>query len=856
MPPPLRSGYLQVYNDWDALAPSLASMAPHIDELVVVDGAYQGMAEYLSDIGKNPARSDAPVHDILARFPKPVTYVTNIWKNEIEKRIAGFSACRGRYIYRLDADEVIFMDEARLAAFMASPAGVAQMEMPTYVAPGWISTADPPGLIERQSFLFDRHRISAEEHLDYLGLALTTDRLPVNRAQARLIFPEPIAFNVHLNAFRSPDTSHQRSAFYQMNFMRQHGVPWLPALANRPIADSADLLEHVSAQDFLELMYNSPNSVSLDVITTSRLRRSPLLPAQEAGFLPVIERYFASHARRNAELRTASRACVGGGDVYFDISRAETLAPLVSDGRITIHFSTQCHAASATIHCLIPRAPWRQSFELTCRCHDNRVVIDLPPDLPPLGACALRVLSVVQHWRDADPIQRFSLAPLPLTDARPGGFTPAKRLRRAAMSSHAVAGDLRLLSDGTAEGWVWSPDLPGQRLVAEILVNDVSVAAIVSARFQRDLLEQGVGDGHHGFRLRLPPGSIPPTGPVVITGRERRSRQVFARIVRAGPSVSPRRNAAIDATAGRVRNLWNAWEGQLAAPPGPGQAARLREAFGQLSARLAGPVRAGGVAAPVAASLARLRRRTGRLDLPLLEAPALSVVLPAGAEMGATLRRLRALAPVAAQAGAELLLLDDGGDAATMLLPALVPNLAYVRAPGAGGGWAEAARAARGASVTLLDPAPDTPSAAALLALARLAASVPRAVLLGPAAWAAGERVGALSAAGPSLYRAPARLGLRIALARDLLVQAGGLEPCMADGAALECVDLWLRCRLLGAVALAWIEPARPPGEARAGATAARPRAAWQALATFQDRWPHSAEGRHVGPLDATWHNL
>ena len=38
------SAYLSIYNDWDILAWTLRSIASYVDELVVVDGAYEWMA--------------------------------------------------------------------------------------------------------------------------------------------------------------------------------------------------------------------------------------------------------------------------------------------------------------------------------------------------------------------------------------------------------------------------------------------------------------------------------------------------------------------------------------------------------------------------------------------------------------------------------------------------------------------------------------------------------------------------------------------------------------------------------------------------------------------------------------------
>jgi hypothetical protein len=405
------------------------------------------------------------------------------------------------------------------------------------------------------------------------------------------------------------------------------------------------------------------------------------------------------------------------------------------------------------------------------------------------------------------------------------------------MTGHAVTGDLQLMPDGSLEGWVWSRDRPDQRLVAELDINDVPVGAIVAELFRRDLLGQGIGDGRHGFRLQLPPGSIPSEGRVTITGREQQSNQLFARIVRGRAALAPKHRAAIETAAGQLRELRSRLETLLAERPVANKSGQVRAAFGGLSSLLAVPASCPGGATAAAVALERLRRGAGRPELPRCSQPALSIVLPAGPDVPATLRRLRALAPALAAAGAELVLLDDGADPATALLPALVPNLAYRRAgiPGeAARNLCEAVRTARGSHVAVLDATPAEPSASALLALARHMADAPRRVVLGEAALAACARVGA--PAPVAACAAPARLGLRFALARDLLVQAGGLEPAMVDGDALESVDLWRRCRLLGAEALAWREPARAPGEVPARRD--HPRAALLALAAYRHRWP------------------
>jgi hypothetical protein len=48
------SAHLTIYNDFDILPYTLRAIAPYVDEVVVVDGAYEWMVPYLQAIGINP----------------------------------------------------------------------------------------------------------------------------------------------------------------------------------------------------------------------------------------------------------------------------------------------------------------------------------------------------------------------------------------------------------------------------------------------------------------------------------------------------------------------------------------------------------------------------------------------------------------------------------------------------------------------------------------------------------------------------------------------------------------------------------------------------------------------------------
>jgi hypothetical protein len=412
------------------------------------------------------------------------------------------------------------------------------------------------------------------------------------------------------------------------------------------------------------------------------------------------------------------------------------------------------------------------------------------------------------------------------------------------MLDQTLRGDLRERVDGGFEGWCWAPDRPEQRLVVDLLVNDTVAASIVAAVFRRDLLLRGIGDGRHGFALRLPPNLPETNGEHIVTARERGSGTVFGRVLRGAGAGLPG-GERLDGVTEAIDELWRRLETARALRAPPTAADRWRDALGILAGRLA--------------ARSATRRPHGDRDagapppsppilLPELATPELSVVLrAAGAQ--ATLRRLAALAPAADLAAAEFIVVDPGHDPYAAFLPSQVRNLRYLRDPSATTPAAAAnlaAPLARGTRLLLLGEAPAEPSAASLLALARAAARAAPALLLGPAASAA------LAAAGqpppPDVARLRGRLGVAICIDRALWRDLGPLDTELHDGAGLECADLAFRARLLGRAVLAVAEPAAADPAAVPPAARVAPAAVRKALAAFSERWGAAALDPGRGP--------
>jgi hypothetical protein len=397
------------------------------------------------------------------------------------------------------------------------------------------------------------------------------------------------------------------------------------------------------------------------------------------------------------------------------------------------------------------------------------------------------------------------------------------------MLDKAVQGDFRERVDGTFEGWCWSPERPDARLVVDLLVNDTLATSIVAAVFRRDLQARGIGDGRHGFKLRLPPNLAETNGEHIVTARERASGVAFGRVLRQAGGAMPGGQRLDDVTE-TLNGVWQRLDALRALNREQPAAGRLREALGVLAGRLA------------ARHTMRLpSRETTRgvtppdlpIRLPDLSAPALSVVLLAG-DADATRRQLAALAPAADLAGAEFIVVDPGADPAASLLPARMRNLRYVRDLSVGSIAAAANLAvgiARGSRLLLIGEASSEPSAAGLLELARIVARLAPAVLLGPLPCAALVRLG--DREPPVAVRLNSRLGMVACIERALWPDLGPFDLALHDGAALECADLALRARLLGLDVSAVAEPeAAEPSVAAAIATDRR-----RAQALFTERW-------------------
>lgn len=348
------SAYLSIFDDWQLLEPALNAIDPYVDEIVVVDGAYAWLSSFINRTGRDASRSIDAVYNALDPFAAKTRFIHGIWENELEKRMAGYAACTNRHVFRVDADEILFIDESHLHHFLASDYAVAEMEMPIYIAPGLIRATSETSPIERQALLFDRDKITARDHLDYLWLVLSRDEDATRHgADAEKIYPDPIAFNAHLTHWRPPESAVNRARFYVSNYIRATGdAVWLNHYRQSPDDKWDDMLARVDVTVANDVLLGHAIVVEPPDMKGFMIRPSPLSAAQERVFAPLYDNLLNGLAAINEDLTRRPRHIVTGNEHAIDLSSQRAIAPFIHEGRFSLRLETPVAAATAKLMCL------------------------------------------------------------------------------------------------------------------------------------------------------------------------------------------------------------------------------------------------------------------------------------------------------------------------------------------------------------------------------------------------------------------------------------------------------------------------------------------------------------------------
>ena len=349
------SAYIQIYNDHELLEASLDSIKSYVDELVLVDGCYSWMMPYVEANGLNPIRSVNEVYSIVEKAGIPFKTITAVWKNQLEKRVAGFNDCSLDYVMRVDADEIILFDENLLSDFYMSDFAIACMQMPTFVTPNlYVGNKLSANNIPEQNFIFKKSSISAQEHLAYLWLILTSESAPpVEQLPA---FPKPVAFNIHLTGWRTLDTSVGRASYYTLNWMRKYGAPWYP---NLPDGTSLfpNLFNKITGSQFYSLMKRDRIALGKVSLEQSEIFLPSNLDPSRTEFLnKIYQNYLESFIAHNLNIK--KQVFFSGTDLAFDISTTESFYALFPDHKLEAEVSTVIEDVEFSFEFLLNTDPY------------------------------------------------------------------------------------------------------------------------------------------------------------------------------------------------------------------------------------------------------------------------------------------------------------------------------------------------------------------------------------------------------------------------------------------------------------------------------------------------------------------
>jgi hypothetical protein len=399
------SAYLSIYNDWDLLAPTLHSIRPYIDELVVVDGAYEWMAPYVHAIGHDPLKSDRRVYEAIENAGISFRVISSLWPSEMAKRTAGYRACRNRFIYRIDADEIYHFDENRLSAFLAADGAVAEMEVPLYLSPRWIIASRDADGIGRCGFLFDSAKITAAQHLSYLWLILTVGHLPSGQAERRPVYDQPIAYTAHLSNWRTPTTSVNRAAFYTLNWIRANGAPWFTDLGPRPLHDLTPLFSRVSPNVFLDTLKGHGIVMGCEDLGARILKRAPLVFDAEPKLIDIFIKFMIGLAQTNKEIAENGRYVLG--NTHIDLSTTPALRALTADSAINFCLSSNILDTRVSLRYVVLQEPWEIVRSIKPLLSDRRMRVDVPPENEEPPDWLRRIMTVEVRCADGSPVQRL-----------------------------------------------------------------------------------------------------------------------------------------------------------------------------------------------------------------------------------------------------------------------------------------------------------------------------------------------------------------------------------------------------------------------------------------------------------------
>jgi hypothetical protein len=311
---------------------------------------------------------------------------------------------------RIDADEILFVDDRELERFLSRQGAVGQVLMPTYVAPGWVS-APPSGdaPLPRQCVLFDTTQVTPDIHLNYLWLVRDVDKLPKSGERPFAVYGNPLGVIAHLTIWRAPPGSVYRAESYVLHHMLKNGVAWLPQLRGKPLGSIADLLAIVPASSVRNFVESTRLSFKNMVKGEAGLTRSPLTKAQDAVFDHLYAPLMQGHAALNRRMAEIPQMFASKSLLTINVTDHDCTVAVAPDGFMHLEFDCDVAFAKAEMRTLVTEPPWLSTAVLDVHSGRREVVVPVPPAETLPAHTLRREVELQVRLKGGGPVQSFKI---------------------------------------------------------------------------------------------------------------------------------------------------------------------------------------------------------------------------------------------------------------------------------------------------------------------------------------------------------------------------------------------------------------------------------------------------------------
>jgi hypothetical protein len=241
------SVYIILYHDLGFLDDIIQLIYDNVDEIIIVDGPYSYNIETFKQLNLFYDETNKPVEliNIINKYSSKIKYYYNIFTNEEEKRIFGYTKCINNIILLVDTDEFFILDMKKIKFFINSNKGVGGFSIYNMNRINIHFDEKVTKFV-----IFKKEKITAEQHLDYTWLiGCKQNEKNINS----MLLNNDLGIIYHQTLNRTKFNNIIKFIFYICLYYHSQ-IDKKSILGNYKIDD---LLQIISLDDLLNIFYHS-----------------------------------------------------------------------------------------------------------------------------------------------------------------------------------------------------------------------------------------------------------------------------------------------------------------------------------------------------------------------------------------------------------------------------------------------------------------------------------------------------------------------------------------------------------------------------------------------------------------------